>query len=272
MLLNETVQSPDVLPAMSANQLDRLMPRRIPPRISGSRPSATRAEAIGNAVLRDIPGVDLSRWLCRLQRTELRRGQVLYGTGSDRLYAYFPTTAVVSLSCVLQEGESPEFAAIGNEGVIGSSLFMAGASTVSRAEVQHTGHALRVSVSMIEEEFARSPQIRHVILRFTQSLMNQVAQIAVCNRRHSLEQQLCRYMLLSIDRQRGSQVERTQESLARSLGVRREGVTTAALRLQRAGAIRYARGRIEILQRAALEARSCECYSAIRSELTTLAA
>jgi CRP-like cAMP-binding protein len=183
---------------------------------------------------------------------------------------YFPTTAIVSLLYVMEDGASAEIAVVGCEGVVGIALFMGGETTPSRAVVQSAGQGYRLHAPAIKDEFNRSGPVMHLLLRYTQALITQMAQTAVCNRHHSLDQQLCRWLLLSLDRLSGSELVMTQELIANMLGVRREGVTEAALRLQRLGLIRYARGHIMVLDRPALEARVCECYAVVKKEYDRL--
>ena len=196
--------------------------------------------------------------------------QVLYESGATLSHVYFPTTAIVSLLDVLENGESAEIAVVGNEGVVGISLFMGGKSTISRAVVQSAGQGLRLKEEILEDEFDKAGPVLHLLLRYTQALITQMAQTAVCNRHHSLDQQLCRWLLLSLDRLAGNELAMTQELIANMLGVRREGVTEAALRLQRVGLIRYTRGHITVLDRPGLERRTCECYAAVKKEYDRL--
>jgi CRP-like cAMP-binding protein len=183
---------------------------------------------------------------------------------------YFPTTAIVSLLYVMENGASGEIAVVGNEGVVGISLFMGGESTPSRAVVQSAGQGVRLKAHAMKEEFNRAGPVLHLMLRYTQALITQMAQTAVCNRHHTLDQQLCRWLLLSLDRLSGNELIMTQELIANMLGVRREGVTECAIKLQEAGLIRYARGRITVLDRGALEKRSCECYAVVKREYDRL--
>lgn len=209
-------------------------------------------------------------WLPRLERIELPFGSVLHESGAPPSHVYFPTTAVVSLLCVTEDGSSAEIATVGREGVVGISLFMGGHSTPSRAVVQSAGIAYRLDAASMRAEFERYGVFMHVLLRYTQALITQMAQIAVCNRHHALDQQLCRWLLMRLDRLDGSDFKTTQEQISEMLGVRREGVTEAALKLQRAGVIRYARGHITVLDRHGLEQRSCECYSVVKNEYDRL--
>jgi CRP-like cAMP-binding protein len=197
-------------------------------------------------------------------------GSVLYEPLVALSHVYFPTTAIVSLLYVMENGASAEIAAVGHEGIVGVSLFMGGESTPSRAVVQSAGKGLRLKAQIMKDEFNRAGPVLHLFLRYTQALITQMAQTAVCNRHHTLDQQLCRWLLLSLDRLQADEIVMTQELIANMLGVRREGVTDAALKLQRAGLIRYSRGHIVVLDRKALEKRSCECYSVIKKEYERL--
>jgi len=195
---------------------------------------------------------------------------VLHESGGKMSHVYFPINAIVSMLYVLEDGSSAEIAVVGNEGVIGIALFMGGETTPRRAVVQSAGKGYRLRAADIKEEFARSGPVLHLLLRYTLALMTQMAQTAVCNRHHSLDQQLCRWLLLSLDRLTGNELAMTQELIANMLGVRREGVTEAALKLQRLGLIKYARGRITVLDRAGLEQRTCECYGVVKNEYDRL--
>lgn len=197
-------------------------------------------------------------------------GQVLYESGAAMASVYFPTNAIVSLLYVLEDGSSAEIAVVGFEGVVGISIFMGGGSTPSRAVVQSAGWGYRLRSEMIKAEFERSGPVMHLMLRYTQALITQMAQTAVCNRHHSLDQQLCRWLLLSLDRLQSHQLVMTQELIANMLGVRREGVTESALKLQKAGLISYARGHINVLDRPGLEKRTCECYEVVKKEYDRL--
>lgn len=205
-----------------------------------------------------------------LEWVQMPLGQVLYESGSTLRHVYFPTTAIVSLLYVMENGASAEIAVVGNEGIVGISLFMGGGSTPSRGVVQSAGEGFRLSATMIKDEFNRAGPVMHLLLRYTQALITQMAQTAVCNRHHSLDQQLCRWLLLSLDRLQGTELVMTQELIANMLGVRREGVTESALNLQRAGLIRYSRGRINVLDRKGLEDRTCECYAVVKKEYDRL--
>lgn len=191
-------------------------------------------------------------------------------SGGSLSHVYFPSTAIISLLYVMENGDSTEISVVGHEGIVGIALFMGGESTPSRAVVQSGGHALRLPARVIKQEFDHSLPVMHLLLRYTQALLTQMSQTAVCNRHHSLDQQLCRWLLLSLDRLHGNELHMTQELIANMLGVRREGVTNAALNLQRAGIISYSRGRIRVLNRQALEARTCECYSVVKKEYERL--
>lgn len=197
-------------------------------------------------------------------------GQVLYESGAAMSHVFFPCTAIVSLLYVMEDGASAEIAVVGNDGIVGISLFMGGNTTPSRAVVQSAGRGFRLRARAMKEEFDRAGPAMHLLLRYTQALITQMAQTAVCNRHHSLDQQLCRWLLLSLDRLQGPDLVMTQELIANMLGVRREGVTAAALKLQAAGLIRYARGHICVLDRHGLEQRTCECYAVVKKEYQRL--
>lgn len=197
-------------------------------------------------------------------------GKVMYEAGATLTHVYFPTTSIVSLLYVMENGASGEIAVVGNEGIVGVSLFMGGESTPSRGVVQSAGKGYRLSAQEMKDEFNKAGAVLHLLLRYTQALITQMAQTAVCNRHHSLDQQLCRWLLLSLDRLQGNELVMTQELIANMLGVRREGVTEGAIKLQQAGLIRYVRGRITVLDRAGLEKRSCECYAVVKKEYDRL--
>ena len=197
-------------------------------------------------------------------------GQAIYESGSHQGYVYFPTTSIVSLLYVMHDGSSAEIAIVGNEGVVGISLFMGGETTPSRAVVQSAGYGYRLRASVLKSEFGRGGELQHLLLRYTQVLITQMAQTAVCNRHHSVEQQLCRWLLLSLDRLPSNVLTMTQELIANMLGVRREGVTEAAGKLQEAGLIHYSRGKISVLDRPKLETRVCECYAVVKREYDRL--
>jgi CRP-like cAMP-binding protein len=223
-----------------------------------------------NQLLATLPRDEWERWLPQLEPVELPLGKVLYESGNTMSHVYLPTTAIVSLLYVLENGASAEIAVVGNEGIVGISLFMGGGSTPSRAVVQSGGYGFRLKAQSIKEEFDRAGPVMHLLLRYTQALITQMAQTAVCNRHHSLDQQLCRWLLLSLDRLQGCELVMTQELIANMLGVRREGVTAGALKLQEAGLIRYARGHIAVLNRQGLEQRACECYAVVKNEYDRL--
>ena len=223
-----------------------------------------------NYLLAALPPADLQRWLPLLEAVEMPLGHVLYESGRTLSHVYFPTTAIVSLLYVMENGASAEIAVVGNEGAIGVALFMGGETTPSRAIVQSAGSAYRLSRRALKEEFDRHGQMLHLLLRYTQSLITQMAQTAVCNRHHSVDQQLCRWLLLSLDRLSGVRLDMTQELIANMLGVRREGVTAAAGKLQELGVIKYARGRITVIDRPKLEDLSCECYAVVKQETDRL--
>jgi CRP-like cAMP-binding protein len=223
-----------------------------------------------NHLIAALPDAEWKRWQPNLEPIDLSLGQVLYESGGTMSHVYFPTQSIVSLLYVMENGASAEIAVVGNEGVVGISLFMGGGSTPSRAVVQSAGQGFRLKAQIIKDEFDQSGPVLHLLLRYTQALITQMSQTAVCNRHHSLDQQLCRWLLLSMDRLDGSDLVMTQELIANMLGVRREGVTEGALKLQAAGLIRYARGHIKILDRQGLEKRSCECYDVVKKEYDRL--
>ena len=223
-----------------------------------------------NHILAALPADDCERLFRHLELVPLPLGHSLYEPGIAMRHVYFPTTAIVSLLYAMESGASAEVAVVGNEGIVGVSLFMGGETTPSRGVVQSAGHAYRLLGQLIKDEFHRGGAMQHLLLRYTQTLLTQMAQTAVCNRHHSLDQQLCRWLLLSMDRLPGNELRMTQELIANMLGVRREGITEAAGRLQAAGLISYRRGHISVVDRAGLEARSCECYAVVRKELKRL--
>ena len=223
-----------------------------------------------NQILAALPETEAARLFPQLKLVELPLGMSVYESGVVQGYMYFPTDSIVSLLYVLQDGASAEIAVVGNEGAIGVALFMGGETTPSRAIVQSAGSAYRLSGSALKVEFHRHGQMLQLLLRYTQSLITQMAQTAVCNRHHSVDQQLCRWLLLSLDRLSGTHLKMTQELIANMLGVRREGVTEAAHRLQKLGVIRYARGRITVLDRPKLEQLCCECYVVVKKETDRL--
>ena len=223
-----------------------------------------------NHLLDALPRDDYERLAPQLELVPMRLGDVVYESGDKLRHVYFPTTTIISLLYVMEDGASAEIAIVGNEGILGISLFMGGETTPSRAIVQSAGHAVRLRADLLKTEFGRFGPTMHLLLRYTQALITQMAQTAVCNRHHSVDQQLCRWLLLSLDRLSSSELSMTQELIANMLGVRREGVTEAAGKLQDAGLIRYSRGKITVLDRAGLEARSCECYHVVKAEFDRL--
>src|SRR5580765_7334127 len=223
-----------------------------------------------NHLLAALPAGDYERLVPHLELIPLKLGEVLYEPGVQLRYVYFPTTSIVSLLYVMEDGASAEIAIVGNEGILGISLFMGGETTPSRAVVQSAGYGYRLKAQLLKDEFQRFGPMLHLLLRYTQALITQMAQTAVCNRHHSVDQQLCRWLLLSLDRLASNELTMTQELIANMLGVRREGVTEAAGKLQDAGLISYRRGRITVLDRPGLEARSCECYEVVKKELDRL--
>jgi CRP-like cAMP-binding protein len=223
-----------------------------------------------NHLLAALPHDQWQRWQSHLEYVDLPLGQVLYEAGSTLSHVYFPTTAIVSLLYVMQNGESAEIAVVGNEGVIGVSLFMGGDSTPSRAVVQSEGGGFRLAAQLMKEEFYRAGPVLHLLLRYTQALITQMVQTAACNRHHSLDQQLCRWLLLSLDRLPGTEMVMTQQLIANMMGVPLEGATAGALKLHNAGLIDYVLGRIRVLNRQGLEKRTCECYEVVRKEYDRL--
>ncbi len=223
-----------------------------------------------NHLLAALPPEDYARLAPDLELIPMPLGWAVYESGGHLGYLYFPTTSIISLLYVMESGASAEIAITGNEGLVGISLFMGGESTPSRAVVQSAGNGYRLKASVLKREFALGGELQHLALRYTQALITQMAQTALCNRHHSLEQQLCRWLLLSLDRLSGNELLMTQELIANMLGVRREGVTEAASRLQAEGLIHYSRGHIKILDRPALEKRVCECYAVVKKEFARL--
>jgi CRP-like cAMP-binding protein len=223
-----------------------------------------------NHLLSALPAADYERIAAHLELVPLKLGDVLYEPDVRLRYVYFPTTSIVSLLYVMEDGASAEIAIVGNEGILGVSLFMGGETTPSRAVVQSAGYAYRLRAQLLKDEFSRFGPFLRLLLRYTQALITQMAQTAVCNRHHSIDQQLCRWLLLSLDRLASRELSMTQELIANMLGVRREGVTEAAGKLQQAGVIHYRRGRITVLDRPHLEARSCECYQVVKTEFDRL--
>jgi CRP-like cAMP-binding protein len=223
-----------------------------------------------NQILSALPQAERERLFPHLQRVELPLGKVLYESGGRLRHVYFPTDSIVSLLYVMENGASAEIAVVGNDGAIGVALFMGGETTTNRAIVQSAGSAYRLSGARLKREFDRHGELLHILLRYTQALFTQMSQTAVCNRHHSVDQQLCRWLLLSLDRLDSNQLSMTQELIANMLGVRREGVTEAAGKLQKSGAIEYSRGKIKVLNRPQLERSSCECYAVVKKETERL--
>jgi len=217
-----------------------------------------------------LPEPESKRLLPHLELISLPLGKALYESGDELNHVYFPTTSIVSLLYELENGSSAEIAVVGNEGIVGIALFMGGDTMPNRAVVQSAGHAYRLSGRLLKEEFKRGGALQHLLLRYTLAMLTQMAQTAVCNRHHTVDQQLCRWLLLSLDRLPTMELIMTQELIANMLGVRREGVTEAAGKLQKAGLIHYGRGRITVLDRPGLEARVCECYEVVRTEFRRL--
>lgn len=223
-----------------------------------------------NHLLAALGADELERLLPHLELVSMPLGEALYESGEQLKHVYFPTTSIVSLLYVMKDGASAEIAVVGNEGILGISLFMGGETTPSRAIVQSAGFGYRLKSRYLKEEFHRAGPVMYLLLRYTQALITQMAQTAVCNRHHSIEQQLCRWLLLSLDRLASYELSMTQELIANMLGVRREGVTEAAGNLQRDGVIRYSRGRITVLDRERLEQNVCECYAVVKAEFDRL--
>lgn len=226
-------------------------------------------DAKQNLLLAALPADEWLRWTPQLETVEMSLGDVLYAPDTLMSHVYFPTTSIVSLLYVMENGGSAEIAVVGHEGMVGVSLFLGGDTTPGRAIVKSAGTGVRLPAAFLKEEFNHAPVCRP-LLRYTQALVTQVAQTAVCNRHHSLDQQLCRCLLFSLDRLRSPELLMTQELIANMLGVRREGVTASALKLQKAGLIRYARGHITVLDRDGLEKRVCECYAIVKKEYDRL--
>ena len=223
-----------------------------------------------NHILAALPAADLARLSVGIEPVRMPLGRVLYESGDKMPHMYFPTNSIVSLLYVMENGASAEIAIVGNEGVVGVSLFMGGETTPSRALVQSAGQAFRVPSKVLKEEFRRGGPLQHVLLRYTQALITQMSQTAVCNRHHSVAQQFCRWLLMSLDRLATNELTMTQKLIANMLGVRREGVTEAAGKLQKLGLIEYHRGRIIVLDRAGVEKEACECYQVVKNEFKRL--
>lgn len=223
-----------------------------------------------NRLFAALPHADWARWLPRLERVALSVGQVLFEHGRPLSHVYFPVTSIVSLQCDLEDGSSSEFALTGNEGVVGVFIFMGTRSSISNAVVIREGMAYRFNADLLFDEFNHSGAFRRLILRYMQAMMTEASQRAVCHRRHSIDQQLCRIILLCLDRTQASELTLTQELIARTMGVRREAITVAAQKLQAASLIRYTRGSITVLDRAGIEALACECYKIVKGEFGRL--
>lgn len=223
-----------------------------------------------NHLLSVLSKADYERLLPHLELIPLPLGWAVYESGHDQGYVYFPTTSIISLLYVMEDGSSAEIAIVGNDGLVGIALFMGGETTPSRAVVQSAGYGYRLKAGILKKEFERGGELQHLLLRYTQSLITQMAQTAVCNRHHSVEQQLCRWLLLSLDRLTSNDLKMTQELIANMLGVRREGVTEAAGKLQKDKLINYSRGHITVLDRPGLEKRVCECYAVVKKEMDRL--
>lgn len=228
------------------------------------------AALLQNQLLAALPQADLARISARIETVQMPLGHVLYESGDRLQHVYFPTNSIVSLLYVMEDGASAEIAIVGSEGIVGISLFMGGETTPSRAIVQSAGQAFRVSSKLLKTEFHRAGPLQEILLRYTQALITQMAQTAVCNRHHSVEQQLCRWLLMSLDRLGSAELSMTQKLIADMLGVRREGVTEAAGKLQKLGLIEYSRGRIVVLDRAGVEKHACECYQVVKKEYARL--
>jgi CRP-like cAMP-binding protein len=223
-----------------------------------------------NHLLAALPQDEFNAWQSELQDVHLIAGQVLYESGTCMTHVFFPTTAVISLMHILEDGGSTEIAMTGHEGMVGISVFMGGESTLSRGVVQRAGHSYKLRTAFIKQAFHRSPAVMHLMLRYTQAIITQMSQIAVCNRHHSILQQLSRWLLLNLDRMGETELIITHESIAQALGVRREGITKAAGSLQEEGLIRYTRGHLFVQNRSGLEAHTCECYGVIKHEYDRL--
>lgn len=261
--------SPQSEPAIAANS----SPSRTPVTAGASPPLLSvvpRTEPTRNLLLDSLPNEDYARLAPYLERVPMALGEVLYESGGQMRYVFFPATSIVSLLYVMENGAPAEIAVVGNEGILGISLFMGGDTTPSRAVVRSAGHGYRLRAARIKTEFARFGPTMNLLLRYTQALITQMAQTAVCGRHHSIDKQLCRALLLSLDRLSTNTMAMTQEMIANMLGVRREGVTAAAGSLQEAGLIRYTRGKITVLDRPGLEARCCECYQVVKTEFHRL--
>ena len=262
IVTNATKTSPHTGPPLHAWQA--------PPPARRNSPMEAATSSKKNSLLDALPEVTWERWQPLLELVELPLGEALSKSGNAMSHVYFPTTAIVSLHYVTEDGASAEFAVVGNEGIVGIPSFLGGKSMLSLAVVSSAGEGLRLSASTLLSDFNQCGATTQLLLRYTQALITQVAQIAVCNRHHALDQQLCRLLLLNLDRQQGNEIVMTQELISNMLGVRREGVTEAAIKLQRLGLIRYARGHITVLDRIGIEERACECYAVVKREYARL--
>jgi CRP-like cAMP-binding protein len=238
--------------------------------VAKNPPAPTDRDPRLNRLLAALPADVYAILQPNLEYVPLELGQALYESGGAQGYVFFPTTSIISLLYVMQDAASAEIAIVGNEGVVGIALFMGGESTTSRAVVQSAGEGYRLPASVMKAEFIKGGDLQHMLLRYTQALITQMAQTAVCNRHHTVEQQLCRWLLLSMDRLPSNELTMTQELIANMLGVRREGVTEAAGKLQAAGLIHYSRGKITVLDRPRLETQVCECYAVVKREYDRL--
>lgn len=257
--------------AMAADKSSRGARKSTPPAVrKGGAATLPAFSPRQNHLLDALPDEDLARLAPHFELVPMRLGDVLYEPGVQLRYVYFPTSSIVSLLYVMEDGASAEIAIVGNEGILGISLFMGGETTPSRAVVQSAGHGYRLEAQRLKNEFGRFGSMMQLLLRYTQALITQMSQTAVCNRHHSIDQQLCRWLLLSLDRLSSNELAMTQELIANMLGVRREGVTEAAGKLQAAGLIRYHRGKITVIDRPALESRCCECYQVVKREFDRL--
>jgi CRP-like cAMP-binding protein len=258
-----------VSPVLSGGGAEPLAQRR-PEGNGRPRPGPAARGFERNRLLAALPAADYERLFPHLEPVPLPPGMVIFESGGRLRHVYFPACGIVSLMYAMESGASTEIAVIGNEGVVGIALFMGGDSTPGRAVVQSAGHGHRLRASVVKSEFDRGGALQQLLLRYTQALIAQMTQTAVCNRHHALDQQLCRWLLLRLDRLPSNRLAMTQELIASLLGVRREGVTEAAGRLQEAGLIRYRRGHITVLDRPGLEARACECYAVVKREMDRL--
>lgn len=249
---------------------DGLEPRPQELILGKAQPMTSPHNPLQNHLLASLPKADYERLLPALELIPLPLGWAVYESGHNLGYVYFPTTSIVSLLYVMEDGSSAEIAIVGNDGLVGIALFMGGETTPSRAVVQSAGYGYRLKAGLMKKEFDSGGELQHLLLRYTQALITQMAQTAVCNRHHSVEQQLCRWLLLSLDRLTSNELKMTQELIANMLGVRREGVTEAAGKLQKQKLINYSRGHITVLNRPGLEKQVCECYAVVKKEMDRL--